>query len=192
MLGLSAVAAHPLLPDTLATTPVVTPKPFVIRKTEARFDQLYHVLGMELSLKISGQDTNQQLTMFYGKYHKNDGPPLHIHHGQDEQFYIVEGKFLLQVGDQQYILSGGDTIFLPREVPHAFLVLSETGTMFFQTNPSGKTEELFKRLSQLSPTATLEVIKQVHQEHGVSIVGPRLKRLECLGLVSTDQLKRLC
>ncbi|GAB3789152.1 hypothetical protein GCM10028818_57100 [Spirosoma horti] len=96
-------------------------------------------------------------------------------HRQDEQFYLIEGEFLLQVGDQQYTLKGGDTIFLPREVPHAFLVLSETGTMFFQTNPSGKTEALFKRLSQLPPTATLEIIKQVHQEHGVSIVGPRLK-----------------
>ncbi|GAB3783648.1 hypothetical protein GCM10028818_42060 [Spirosoma horti] len=175
MLSLSAFAAHPLIPPSLATTPMVTPTPFVIRQTEARFDQLYRVLGMELSLKISGQDTNQQLTMFYGKYHKNDGPPLHVHHGQDEQFYIVEGEFLLQVGDQHYTLNGGDTIFLPREVPHAFLVLSETGTMFFQTNPSGQTEALFKRLSQLPPTATLAMIKQIHQEHQVSIVGPRLK-----------------
>ena len=112
--------------------------------------------------------------MFYGKYHKNDGPPLHVHHGQDEQFYLIEGEFLLQVGDQTYTLKGGDTIFLPREVPHAFLVLSETGTIFFQTNPSGKTEDLFKRLSELPPTATLEAIKQVHQNHQVSIVGPRL------------------
>ena len=176
LMGLSAGAAHQLLPHTQATTAMATSptKPFVIREAEARFDQLYRVLGMELSLKISGQDTHNQLTMFYGKYHKNDGPPLHVHHGQDEQFYILEGVFLLQVGDQQYTIKGGDTIFLPRQVPHAFLVLSETGKMFFQTNPSGKTESLFKRLSQLPPTATLETIRQVHQDHEISIVGPRL------------------
>lgn len=154
---------------------MATTKPFVIRETEARLGQLYHVLGMELSLKIAGQDTNQQLTMFSGKYHKHDGPPFHVHHGQDEQFYIIEGEFLVQVGDQTYNLTGGDTIFLPREVPHSFLVLSETGKMFFQTNPSGQTEALFYRLSQLPPTATLASINQVHQDHGISIVGPRLK-----------------
>ncbi|PQA53473.1 cupin domain-containing protein [Siphonobacter curvatus] len=177
ILRLSALAAHRLLSPTLATTSMASSatKPFVIQESEARFGQLYQVLGMELSLKIAGQDTHQQLTMFYGKYHKNDGPPVHVHHGQDEQFYIVEGDFLVQVGEQTYTLHGGDTIFLPREVPHAFLVLSETGKMFFQTSPSGQTEALFKRLSQLPATATLEEIKQVHQKHGVSIVGPRLK-----------------
>ncbi len=177
MLGLSALAAHPLLAPTFAPTAMASspPKPFVIRQAEARFGQLYHVLGMELSLKIAGQDTNQQLTMFYGKYHKHDGPPLHVHHGQDEQFFLLDGEFLLQVGEQRYTLKGGDTIFLPREVPHAFLVVSETGSMLFQTNPSGQTEALFKRLSELPPAATLETINQVHQDHGVSIVGPRLK-----------------
>lgn len=44
--------------------------------------------------------------------------------------------------------------------PHTFLVLSETGKLFFQTNPSGKTEAFFKKLSELGPTASLDDVQK--------------------------------
>lgn len=149
-------------------------KPYVIRAAEGRFDELYHIMGMELSLKVSGKDTDNELTMYYGTYKKNDGPPLHVHYKQDEQFFVVEGEFLLQVGTEKYTLKSGDTIFLPRNVPHTFLTLSDTGRMFFQTNPSGKTEDFFKKLSQAGPSVTMDEVQKIHLEHDLSIVGPRL------------------
>lgn len=51
--------------------------------------------------------------------------PLHIHPNQDEWFYVVEGNYLFQVGNEQYRMAIGDTIFLPRNVPHAFIQVTE-------------------------------------------------------------------
>ncbi|MVM41047.1 cupin domain-containing protein [Spirosoma sp. HMF3257] len=150
-------------------------KPFVIREAEGRFDELYHIMGFELSLKVSGKDTNEQLSTYYGTYKKNDGPPLHVHYKQDEEFYIVDGEVLFQVGNEKFTLKVGDTIYLPRNVPHTFLVLSETARLFFQTNPSGKTEAFFKKLSQLGPKATMDEVQKLHLAHDLSIVGPPLK-----------------
>jgi quercetin dioxygenase-like cupin family protein len=150
-------------------------KPFVIREAEGRFNELYHIMGFVLSLKVSGKDTNEQLSMYFGTYKKNDGPPLHVHYKQDEQFYIVEGEILFQVGAERYTLKSGDTIYLPRNVPHAFLVLSETARLFFQINPSGKTEAFFKKLSELGPTASMDDVQKLHLAHELSIVGPTLK-----------------
>ena len=150
-------------------------KAFVIRESEGRFNELYHIMGFVLSLKVSGKDTNQQLSMYFGTYKKNDGPPLHVHYKQDEQFYIVDGEILFQVGTEKYTLKSGDTIFLPKNVPHTFLVLSETGKLFFQTNPSGKTEAFFKKLSELGPTASMDDVQKLHLAHDLSIVGPPLK-----------------
>lgn len=148
--------------------------PFLVRENEGRFKEEYHFWGMDLYLKISGKDMNEQMSIFYGAYHKNDGPPLHVHHNQDEVFYITEGIFLIQVGYNKHTLKAGDTIFLPKNVPHTFLVLSEIAKMIFLTQPSGKIEGLFKALAGLPPSATPELIQKIHKEHLLSIVGPRL------------------
>lgn len=171
-MAVGAVLPSNQLKDPMNSTET---KPYFLRSTEARHNELYHIMGMELSLKVSGKDTNDQLTMFYGTYTKNDGPPLHVHYKQDEQFYIIDGEFLIQVGTEKYTLKAGDTVYLPRNVPHTFLTLSDTGKMFFQTNPSGKTEAFFKRLSQAGPSITMDEVQQIHLEHDLRIVGPPLK-----------------
>ena len=153
-------------------------EPFVVRANESRLAAHYHIRGMDLYVKVSGQDTHQQLAIFYGTYHKDDGPPLHVHYKQDEEFYILEGEFLVQVGDKQYTLQAGDLIFLPRLIPHTFVTLSETGKMLFSTQPSGKMEALFKQLAQLGPTASADAIQQIHLACDQKVLGPPLRLKE--------------
>ena len=47
-------------------------EPYVLRETEARANQIYTLMGMDKYLKISGGDTNGQLSLFFGYYVKND------------------------------------------------------------------------------------------------------------------------
>ena len=115
---------------------------FVLKETESRLNQPYNVLGMDVYLKVSGKDTNNQLSMFSAEYCKNQGPPLHLHN-VDETFYITAGEFLFQIGDRRCTVTAGDTLFIPRNTPHAFLTVSNRGKMIFIVNPTDTVELLF-------------------------------------------------
>lgn len=55
------------------------------------------------------------------------GVPPHIHHKEDETFYILEGRFVFMVGEDTVEVGPGDTVFGPRGVRHAWNCLSENG-----------------------------------------------------------------
>lgn len=48
--------------------------------------------------------------------------PMHIHHGSDEAFYVLEGEIRFQCGDKTITAAPGAFIYLPRQVLHAFQV----------------------------------------------------------------------
>ncbi|MCW3058285.1 MAG: cupin [Capsulimonas sp.] len=55
------------------------------------------------------------------------GVPPHIHSREDETFYILEGRFAFQIGDETVIANVGDTVFAPRRVAHAWFCVSPGG-----------------------------------------------------------------
>ncbi|MFH0758294.1 MAG: cupin domain-containing protein [Bacteroidota bacterium] len=66
------------------------------------------------------------------------GPPLHIHPNQDEWFYNIDGEYLFQVGEEKYEMGKGETIFLPRNIQHAFIQLTEKAKVIVSYLPAGK------------------------------------------------------
>ena len=103
------------------------------------------------------------------------GPPLHIHHFQDEMFYVLEGNYLFQVGEDKYQLKAGDTIFLPQKVQHAFVQLTEKGRLIVTYQPVGKMEEFFKKTEAWTSPPTAVEIARVFEECDMKVVGPPLK-----------------
>ncbi len=152
---------------------------FKIKKDEARFGKRYEMKGITsntLDIKISGNDTGGDLVVFEQTgLTPNGGPPLHIHPFQDEWFYIIEGEYLFQVGNEKHSMKAGDTIFLPRNVQHAFMQLSEKGKMVFSFLPAGKMEDFFKETDAWTSPPTVEEIAKVFREHDMIVVGPPLK-----------------
>src|SRR5690348_8112084 len=49
-------------------------------------------------------------------------PPLHVHHREDESFYVLEGEVTMRCGDRTFPARPGSFVFLPRNVPHTFVV----------------------------------------------------------------------
>ncbi len=156
-----------------------TNKGFKVNAGEARFGIHYKMKGVTLNVldvKISGKDTENDLAVFEQTgLTPNGGPPLHIHPNQDEWFYVVEGNYLFQVGEDKYKLEKGDTIFLPRNVQHAFIQLSQKGKMIVSYLPAGKMEEFFAVTDKWISTPTKEEIAKVFSEHNMQVVGPPLK-----------------
>jgi quercetin dioxygenase-like cupin family protein len=66
------------------------------------------------------------------------GPPPHIHHMEDEAFYVLEGALRGFCGDQQWEASPGSFIWLPRGIVHGFTIASEApAKVLFITAPAG-------------------------------------------------------
>ena len=155
-----------------------TEKGFTVKSGEARFSEHYKMKGVTLNIleiKISGSDTENELAIFeQSGLTPNGGPPLHIHPYQDEWFYIIEGEYLFQVGEDQYEIKKGDTIFLPRNVQHAFKQLTDKGKMIVTYFPAGKMESFFKVTDQWTTPPSKEVIAQVFAEHDMKVVGKPL------------------
>lgn len=155
-----------------------TTKGFKVKSGEARFGVHYKMKGVTLNtldIKISGKDTENDLAVFEQTgLTPNGGPPLHIHPYQDEWFYVIEGNYLFQVGEDRYQLEKGDTIFLPRQVPHAFLQLSETGRMIVSYLPAGKMEAFFATTDKWTSPPTKEEVAKVFADHDMKVVGPVL------------------
>lgn len=145
---------------------------FVVRAGQSRFGEKIVIGGVSPNdLKVSGKDTGGELAIFEYIGREKGGPPMHIHPHQDEVFYIAEGRYLFQCGEEQFTLQKGDMIFLPRAVPHTWAQLDDTGRLLFFFQPAGKMEGFFQAVGGNKPMpAGFDPFK----EHDMKIVGAPL------------------
>jgi quercetin dioxygenase-like cupin family protein len=173
---LSSLAAAPLIAaGQTHIEPKPNGKPFVIKMGEARFGTHTPYRGVNPNdLKISKKDTGGMAAMFEYIGTEKIGPPMHIHFKQDEIFYVAEGTYLFQVGNDKHTLKAGDSIFLPRQVQHTWLQLSDTGKLIYWVTPAGKMEDFFLKMNGLTKPPTPQEAEKIHREHDMTIVGPPL------------------
>lgn len=53
------------------------------------------------------------------------GAPLHVHHGEAEAFYVLDGAIALTCGDQNVTARAGDFVSAPKDVPHKYVVVGD-------------------------------------------------------------------
>jgi quercetin dioxygenase-like cupin family protein len=129
-----------------------------------------------LDVKVSGIDTDGALAIFEQTgLSQGRGTPLHVHHFQDEIFYVLEGEYYFQVGEEKYHLNLGESIFLPRKVPHAWTQVTEKGKMTVILQPAGKLEDFFMTMAALDHEPTAKEIAQIFADNEMQVVGPPLK-----------------
>ena len=63
--------------------------------------------------------------------------PLHVHHREDEGFWILEGEVTFQVGDERIEAGPGDFVFGPRDIPHRYDVGPAGCRMLYIMTPGG-------------------------------------------------------
>lgn len=153
-------------------------KGFKVKSGEARFGVHYQMKGITqnmLDLKVSGKDTDNNLSVFVQTgLSQYGGPPLHIHPYQDEWFFILEGRYKFQVGNEKFEMQTGDTIFLPHNIQHAFIQLTGKGKVLVSFLPAGKMEDFFAVTDSWSTFPSQDEIVKVFAEHEMKIVGPLL------------------
>lgn len=130
--------------------------------------------------KVSTRDTNGDLYVFESIRSNEGGPPLHFHYEQDEWWYVLQGEFLFQIGNEKFTAKAGDSIFGPRMIPHAFAKIGKGEArllMLFQ--PAGRMEENFQAISDgVTATMTEDERKAFRQRNGMEMMGPPLTYLK--------------
>ena len=154
-------------------------KGFRVGAQKDRYDEELLIMGGRFSLKVSSRDTGGDLCIYDTLRERKGGPALHRHHFQDEWFYVIQGEFIVRVGDDTLSLQPGDSAFAPRKIPHTFAMTSEgAGQILVLFQPAGSMEDFFKEMSKLGeeiPKNQETILKQLWAEHGMEIVGPPLK-----------------
>ncbi|MEQ1799189.1 MAG: cupin domain-containing protein [Lacibacter sp.] len=171
----SALAAVPFSAMAKLAGQLSAAVPFIVKKGESRFGDVVKFLGVHPNdLKISSKDTDGQLSVFEYTGLGKVGPALHVHFKQDEIFTVTEGEYRFVVGDETKLLKAGDTIFLPRNIPHTWIQTSERGKMIYFLQPAGKMEEFFVIMNGFKQRPTQEEIDRIHAAHDMKVMGPPL------------------
>ena len=94
-------------------------------------------LGGRVAVKSTGDDNEGRFSQIEFADRRGTAPPVHIHHQEDETFYVVEGEISVFVGDERLEASAGDFVIAPRGVPHSYLVRSERSRVLCTFSPAG-------------------------------------------------------
>ena len=109
---------------------------------------------------------------------RTPGPALHVHHGDDEFLYVIDGHLLVQVGQERHDLGPGCFAWLPRQVPHAFANVSASPVHLVGGAAPGGIEEFFAAqgayFAQLQGPPDPERLAAIWAGHG-RIVGPPIE-----------------
>jgi quercetin dioxygenase-like cupin family protein len=111
-------------------------------------------LGMLAVIKATAADTGGQMTIVEVTIPSGFAAPLHVHHWEDEAFWLLEGSATFEVGGTTIEANAGDYLFGPRDIPHRFTAGDAGCRMLFICTPGGF-EELVIAMSEPAASRTL-------------------------------------
>jgi quercetin dioxygenase-like cupin family protein len=97
-------------------------------------------------IKASGADTGGLMAILEITEPPDAEAPRHVHHKEDEAFWVLEGEVTFDVGGTTIAAKEGDYAFGPRHVPHSYRVGPSGCRMLFILTPAGF-EDLVRLMS---------------------------------------------
>jgi quercetin dioxygenase-like cupin family protein len=144
----------------------------VMSNGTATTGQPLNIYGDILYFKITGKETQGKYLIVETLTPPNLGPPLHVHHREDENFYIIEGDYLFEVDGRQIALHAGDFAWAPRGIPHCFQNVGSTiGRMLITVEPAG-IEDFFGEVAAIPGPPDPAKIGPIGVKYGLEILGP--------------------
>jgi len=128
------------------------------------------VLGDEQLIKLAGKDTDGKFLLIEQNSNPGVGIPMHVHKNEDEVFRVIEGKLKVFCAEKEFILSAGDTVFCPRNIPHSWEVIGEERAKILLMNfPSGL-ETMLGELADIKEPYDWNEVSVISKRYGIDFV----------------------
>ena len=157
---------------------------FSIGAGKDRFNDGFNRYSTSIDCKVSGKDTGGAMCVLEVS---NTGWPRHVNRDQDEWIYVIDGEVELEIRNKRFRLGTRESMFIPRNIEHAWTAVSAPAKIINTYQPAGKIEEFFQVLAKFKDLPTREQaieksytakqineLKRVFEAHGMIVTGPPL------------------
>lgn len=155
------------------TSQVQVPQPQI----NAREDAVIRFLGFPTSVRATRETTNSAFGLIEGwSMPPGFASPYHVHHAEDEAFYVLEGELAIVCGGKWMKAGPGAYAFGPREIPHGFKVIgSSQARMLLLCSPGGFEQfvlELSQPIDAVPAPPDMAKMVEVAAKFKIDILGP--------------------
>jgi quercetin dioxygenase-like cupin family protein len=145
--------------------------------------EAYWFFGGLTTIKATAGETAGRVAVSENLAPRGSGSPLHVHHREDEWFYVLEGELTFWVAGEVIQAPAGSFVYGPRDIPHTFVVSSDQARYLLVVEPAGF-EEFVRTLGEPAPRLeipppadppgpeAMEAIMRAAAAHGIDIIGP--------------------
>ena len=151
-------------------------EPTLLPRATARRGAPLNIFSDLMYIKLGGQDTEGRYALIEDVTTPGGGTPLHVHHREDEGFYVLEGHYLFEADGKRFEANPGDFVFIPKHIPHRFLNIGETnGTILLTLEPAG-IEASFEELAAIPGPPDPAKLAPLFEKYGLELLGPPMQR----------------
>lgn len=129
------------------------------------------VLGDRQRIVLGAKESDGSVLVVEQYNEPGVGVPLHVHTREDEIWHVIEGEVLFTVGSVRKVAKAGTTVFGPRGIPHATMVVGESPARVLLTVLPGNLEQMFRELSELGIAPAPEAAVAICERYGISFPG---------------------
>jgi len=149
----------------------IRPFPTIAQPVEER-----RFLGVPTWIKADRSLTNGRLSLVEQVIPAGFGSPWHVHHSEDESFYVLSGRMTVILDGTVHSLAAGDFAFGPRGVPHGFRIDgTEPARILLMTSGSDFADFIGETSVAMDAVPTepdLAAFAAAAERHNISILGP--------------------
>ena len=143
---------------------------YVLQPGEGR---LIDLGGFSMTVKATGDETDGMFTLLEADEPPDFGPPLHIHHGIVEAFYVLEGEYIIFLNGKESRCPAGSFILIPAETPHGFKVGAEASrklNLYLPASMVGYFDDLSEAIGK--GEADPDRLSDIAARHSLEVIGP--------------------
>ena len=125
------------------------PAPIFVPPLESR-------LQAGTSIRIASRQTDGAYCVCEMTTPPGEGVTLHVHDRDEEFYYILEGSYEIEAGNEKFTAATGSMLVIPRDVPHQFRNAGAVPARALMIFRPGGFDELVGEIRQASAAGTLD------------------------------------